>query len=93
MLGQLDRLLAIAAMPRITLGIVPARARYRAPVSNFIMFDDRMVMVETIAAEMTVTQPREIALYGRTFDALAKQAVTGDESRALIRKAIEVRSE
>lgn len=88
MVGQLDRLLAVATMPRVTLGIVPTHALYEVPISNFIMFDNRMVMVETIAAEMTVTQPREIALYGRSFDALAEQSLTGETARKLISEAV-----
>ncbi|MEV5836918.1 helix-turn-helix transcriptional regulator [Nocardia sp. NPDC052112] len=92
MIGQLDRLLAVAGMPRVTFGIVSAGTVYRVPISNFIMFDNRRVMVENISAEVTITQPREIALYGRAFDALAGQSVTGDAARSLIRNALETRS-
>jgi hypothetical protein len=42
------------------------------------------VHVETVSAELAVTQPREIALYVKTFDELAKQAVTGSAARALV---------
>lgn len=91
MTGQLDRLLAVAGMPRVTLGIVPAGTRYQVPISNFIMFDDRLVMVENVTAELRITQPRELALYGRAFNVLAKQSVTGDQARALIRAALDLR--
>ncbi|GAB2675779.1 helix-turn-helix domain-containing protein [Nocardia goodfellowii] len=91
MIGQLDRLLAVASMPQVTLGIVPARTRYDVPISNFIMFDNRLVMVETVTAEMTITQPREIALYGRAFKALAGQSVTGEAARALIMTELKAR--
>ncbi|MFF0607774.1 hypothetical protein ACFYUD_03780 [Nocardia tengchongensis] len=40
--------------------------------------------IETITAELTITQPREIAVYGRTFDMLAELSVIGDAARALI---------
>jgi hypothetical protein len=56
------------------------------------MFDDRMVLVEAITAELKVTQPREIQLYRRAFDTLAGQSVTGDRARELIRKALDARS-
>lgn len=88
MMGQLDRLLAVVGMPRVWLGIVPAQSRYRVPISNFIMFDNRLVMVENVTAELTITQPREVAMYGRAFDVLAKQAVTGSQARELITAAI-----
>lgn len=92
MIGQLDRLLAIAGMPRVTLGIIPADAPYRVSMTNFVIFDNSRVMVETVTAELTITQPREIAQYGRAFDILAGQSLTGDDTRTLIRKAIESRT-
>jgi transcriptional regulator with XRE-family HTH domain len=88
MLGQLDRLLTILSFPRVQLGIVPSRMPYRVPTNQFIMFDDRTVHVETVSAELTVTQPREIALYIRAFRGLTKQAVYGTEARNLIQKRI-----
>ncbi|WP_067825475.1 helix-turn-helix domain-containing protein [Nocardia inohanensis] len=88
MCGQLDRLQAIIGMPRVTLGIVPLMAEAHVVVEGFMMFDNRMVKVEAHTAELTVTQPREIALYGRAFDILAGQSVTGDAARALIRTAL-----
>lgn len=92
MAGQLDRLLAVLGMPRVLFGIVPAETRYQVPISNFIMFDDRTVMVENVTAELTITQPREVATYGRAFDVLAKQAVRGNAARALISAALELRA-
>ncbi|MGW4249865.1 DUF5753 domain-containing protein, partial [Nocardia sp. NPDC004722] len=92
MVNQLDRLYTILGMPRLTLGIVPSMAEALAAVENFVLFDNRLVKVEGATAELTITQPREIALYGRAFDTLAGQSVTGNEARALIRKAIDARS-
>ncbi|WP_063824837.1 helix-turn-helix domain-containing protein [Nocardia pseudovaccinii] len=93
MAGQMDRLLAIQNMPRVLFGIVPAETRYQAPISNFIIFDDRMVMVENLTAELTITQPREIATYARAFDILAQQSVTGRAARNLITAALERRTD
>ncbi|WP_280381928.1 helix-turn-helix domain-containing protein [Nocardia wallacei] len=91
MIGQLDRLWAVVGMPRVTLGIVPTAAPYRVSMMNFILFDKTRAMVETVTAELTITQPREIAQYGRAFDVLAGQSVTGDAARTLIRRALEAR--
>ncbi|WP_369801596.1 Scr1 family TA system antitoxin-like transcriptional regulator [Nocardia sp. NRRL WC-3656] len=78
-LGPLDRLLTPMALPRIALGIVPARATYEAPTINgFIMFDRTMIHVETISAELTITQPREVAVYEHIFKVLGELAVYGD---------------
>ncbi|MGW5518400.1 helix-turn-helix domain-containing protein [Nocardia africana] len=91
MQGQLDRLYSIIGMPRFTLGIVPRAAEGKVVVENCVIFDNRLVKVEGHAAELTITQPREVTLYGRAFDLLAGQSVTGDAARELIRKALESR--
>ncbi|WP_280406749.1 DUF5753 domain-containing protein, partial [Nocardia carnea] len=93
MLGQLDRLLTVMSLPRVVLGILPDQATYEAPAINgFVMYDTRLVLVETVSAELTITQPREIGLYRKMFDTLTRQAAYGDAARRLIRHAINQRS-
>jgi transcriptional regulator with XRE-family HTH domain len=90
MIGQLDRLLAVSALPSVSLGIIPARARMTlAPENAFLIFDQRMVMIETYSAELTITQPREIAVYEKAFSWLSDSAVHGRQARALILRAID----
>lgn len=84
MLGQLDRLLTFLSLPRVRLGIIPATATYQVPTNQFIMFDDRMVHVETVSAELAITQPREISLYTKTFQQLSRSAVYGQAAKELI---------
>lgn len=91
MAGQLDRLLAVIGLSRVTFGIVPATAELPMQTTNFVMFDDRMVMVETMTAELTISQPREIAQYHRAFNTLAGKAVTEDAARGVIWTALERR--
>jgi len=93
MVGQLDRLMAVIGLSRVLLGIVPAQAGPPMQTTNFVLFDNRMVTVEGITAELTITQPREVAIYGRAFDTLAGQSVTGDAARRLIRRALAGRIE
>lgn len=88
MLEQLDRLLTAMSLPRVVIGILPTKAHYRTPVNNFIMFDSRMVQVETISAELTITQPSEIALYDKAFHRLKNQAIHGQDARAMIGEAM-----
>ncbi len=92
MIGQMDRLLAVQGMPRVTLGIVPATAPFETTTTGFVMFDTSTVYVEAITAELTITQPREIKVYHRTFDTLAGQSVTGEAARLLIRRALDSRA-
>ncbi|GAA3749122.1 helix-turn-helix transcriptional regulator [Plantactinospora mayteni] len=88
MAGQLDRLLTVLSLPRVRLGVLPAGHLYQVPSNQFILFDDRLVHVEAITAELAITQPREIALYVKAFDALAAGAKYGQEAKDLVAGAL-----
>ena len=90
MAGQLDRLLSVMSMSRIRLGVIPATAPYLVPTNQFIIFDERLVHVESVSAEITVTQPREIALYLRAFTKIAEAARYGPAARELIKEEIDM---
>lgn len=90
MAGQLDRLMALTGSPNIHLGVIPFDAVYPAkPTHGFWLHDERVVLVETIGAELTLTQPHEISLYTKVFARLASAAVYGRKARALIGKIAE----
>lgn len=89
MIGQLDRLLAVMSLPRVTFDVIPSRAEYQVPTNQFIIFDNRLVHVETISAELSINQPRELALYAKAFQQLAHQAVTGAAARSLVTAALD----
>jgi hypothetical protein len=59
------------------------------PAEDFWIFDQAQVNVELISGWLTLTQPREIAAYGKAFSDLADLAVRGPQARALITKAID----
>lgn len=84
MAGQLHHLLDLLNNTRLVVGILRIGAGFRCPTNNFLMYDQRLVQVETVTAELSITQPREIALYDKTFQALTQQAVYGASARALI---------
>ncbi|MEU4350158.1 helix-turn-helix transcriptional regulator [Streptomyces sp. NPDC023838] len=91
MAGQLDRLIALASLPSVSLGIVPLGVQRGGgwPVESFTMYDDEQVNVELVSAHLTVTQPGEIAEYAKAFTELSAIAVYGTAARALIRSAID----
>jgi transcriptional regulator with XRE-family HTH domain len=89
MAGQLAHLSEQSALPSVTLGIIPARAaRTMWSSPGFWIFDESRVLIETPAAELAITQPREIAVYMRTFAELAAMAAYGNQARELIDLAI-----
>ncbi|MBP0448621.1 hypothetical protein J5Y04_03560 [Kitasatospora sp. RG8] len=84
----MDHLLTVMPLPGVSLGVIPLGVeRIIWPLEAFYLHDDREVAVETLTAEVTVKQPREIADYQRAFGELAKMAVHGDAARALIASA------
>ncbi|AHH22125.1 putative DNA-binding protein [Nocardia nova SH22a] len=88
MADQLRHVLDLMELPRLVFGIVPADSPYFRRTTDFVLYDRRKVLVETITAESAVTQPREIALYEKVFNQLSEQAVHGDDARDLIGDAL-----
>jgi hypothetical protein len=86
---QLAGLLAGSRWPGISLGII-ARGSSRAhhAAETFSLYGDTTVVIETVSAIITVTQPREIALYVRYFSEAARSAVYGSAARELISGAL-----
>lgn len=90
MAGQLGHLLKIMGQPNVSLGVIPFGARRNIwPLEAFYAFDDGLVAVETLTAEINISTPGEIATYLKAFGELAKLAVRGPKARACITRAID----
>lgn len=90
MLGQLDRLVSLSALPNVKFGIIGFETAYVvAPAHGFWILDGDRVMVETFSAELNLAQPQEITLYRGIFDALAGVASYGRSARAIINRVID----
>jgi transcriptional regulator with XRE-family HTH domain len=60
MAGQLDRLVSVSTLKTIRFGVIPFEVQLPvAPVHGFWIYDDRVVHVEHLTAELKITQPRE----------------------------------
>lgn len=90
MAAQLGYLLTAGALPAVSLGIIPDATAQRIlwPQELFHVYDDTLVSVELLSAQVNITQPGEIALYLAAFEELRSMAVYGAEARALVVKAI-----
>jgi transcriptional regulator with XRE-family HTH domain len=83
--GQLGRLLEVMSQPNVSLGVIPLMTeRLAVGSTGFWIFDDTLVALETPTASIEVTQPEEIRLYARMFEALQTSAVFGRDARSLI---------
>lgn len=88
MAEQLDRLYNIVGLRSVELGIIPfgVQLRRTAPHAYWI-YDQRLVIVETISEELWLTGEDDIRLYERAWDWLAESAEYGAPARRLIGRA------
>ncbi len=88
--GQLDRLLAVSGMDTVTLAVIPFTATLPVvPSHAFTMFDDTLVLVEMIGAELAFRAADEKALDTDVFERLWRVGVQNERAADLINKAID----
>ncbi|MEU2797730.1 helix-turn-helix transcriptional regulator [Streptomyces sp. NPDC007117] len=88
MAEQLGYLLQVAALPTVTLGIVPSRAMPMWPLETFTIFDEEQVGVELLTAAITITTPSEVAQYLAAHEELSAGAAHGPAALRLIARAV-----
>ncbi|MGH8626224.1 MAG: helix-turn-helix domain-containing protein [Gammaproteobacteria bacterium] len=89
MANQLNRLLEVMPLHRISLGIIPAMGQRHTWASvGFWIFDQHTVHIDTPSAELTITQRGEIAVFEKKFSRQQQSAVYGHKARDLINRAI-----
>ncbi|WP_431933664.1 helix-turn-helix domain-containing protein [Nonomuraea jabiensis] len=85
MLAQLDRLVTVATLSHVTLGVVPWSVQVPTfPLHGFTIYDDTVSVIESLTGDLTLTGPDELAAHVETFEAFAGVAVYGDELRKLL---------
>lgn len=85
MAEQVDRLASLSRLPNIDIRIVPLLERQQDVANHaFVIRDDRTVTVETVHAEIVVTDPRDVSLYVHKFEGFASMALSGDAMRAML---------
>jgi transcriptional regulator with XRE-family HTH domain len=93
LLGQLDRLVAMSALPSLDLRVLPsAVASPVMPLSGFWL-GEAAAYIETLTAEQTLAGPDDLALYRRAFELLHAASAAGPDAVALIQRvAAELRT-
>jgi transcriptional regulator with XRE-family HTH domain len=91
MVEQLEYLLGLLDLPRVSVGIIPAMAErtFIARIPFWIWDDARVTIgtaatVDAVTRELDLTRQEEVALYIAAFDAVNQSAVYGDRARELI---------
>ncbi len=83
--AQLEKLLVVSTLRNVELGVVPFGVLLETDARHgFWIMDDRLVIVETYAAELRLTDPGDLVVYGRIFEQMTQVAVYGDQARRLI---------
>lgn len=83
--AQLDRLVVLSGLDNVELAVLPFTARLpKSPGHSFWIHDDRLVLVETVSAELSLRDPEDIELYARLFELFWEVAARGDDAIALI---------
>lgn len=91
LLGQLDRLVSVAGLATVELGVIPFPAMPVMPLTGFRLHDD-IALVETMSGEQQLHEAEEVAVYAQAFERLRDAAATGPDAVALIQRvAAEVR--
>jgi hypothetical protein len=76
MLAQYDRLLSVAGLSNVELGIITMERPGSMPYMHaFQMYGDELVTVETFTAELRVQEAQDIARYSQVFDTLREACV------------------
>jgi transcriptional regulator with XRE-family HTH domain len=83
--AQLDRLLVLAGLETVQIAVLLWTTELpTTPEHNFVMFDDRLVLVETINAELSIRDAEDIALYARLFEMYWDVAAKDEQASAEI---------
>lgn len=89
MADQLERVIAELTSGRAEVGVIPMRCSTDVvPSHGFWIFDDDRVLVETIGAELCLTEDDAIEPYRRVFDQLLRSAVRGPSAVRLVERVI-----
>jgi transcriptional regulator with XRE-family HTH domain len=90
MRGQLERILQVAALPHVEMGIIPSTAEMSSwPGHAFAIYEGPvpMVLVETLTTGLSVSEPDAVQMYRDTFHHLRAAAVRGSEMLRLVEEA------
>lgn len=82
---QMDRLISLSRLPHVDIRVVPF-TDLQTDIANhaFVIRDNRTVTVETVHAELVVTDPRDVSQYVNKFEGFASTALFGDDMRRMV---------
>lgn len=92
MVEQRDHLLAAASLEAVEIAVIPYdRQAPTAYIHPFVIYDipgAPVVLTEQYSDETFLSDPRDLAVYEKTFAVLHESALTGDEALEFIRSVM-----
>jgi transcriptional regulator with XRE-family HTH domain len=89
MAAQVDRLMSVASLPNVSLGVLmldqEAPDAYLHPFVLWELEGETLVTVETLSAELQINEPQELEVYRRTLERYRGAALWSDEAIAVVR--------
>ncbi|MFE0220079.1 helix-turn-helix domain-containing protein [Streptomyces albidoflavus] len=80
MAAQLDRITSLSRLPHVDIRVVPLAIQQQDIANHaFVIRDGRMVTIETVHAEVVVTDPRDVDLYVEKFNGFASVALSNEK--------------
>ena len=88
---QLQRMIDLTSLPNLQIGIIPfEQAVPLIPLNGFAIYDDEMVVIESLSGEQQLSTGGDIDLYLQAFDACLEVAVKGADAAELMRRFLGV---
>jgi hypothetical protein len=82
MLAQLDRLQTVSDLPNVDLAVLPLGVEPpQSPLNSFDIYDEALVLVETLTEQLAIRDPEDIRLYVRAWEDFRAASVSGAEAR------------
>jgi len=86
--AQLERIHQVSTFESVSIGVIPLDTAAVAAIPHgFVIYgedDDAYVTVETVHADVEVTEPSDVALYQDQWTHLGRMAVFGDAARQFV---------
>ncbi|GAA4535432.1 helix-turn-helix domain-containing protein [Amycolatopsis samaneae] len=83
--GQARHLAELDEMATVSIQVIPLRRRVRwLPLNVFVIYDDKLVTIETDAGLIVLRDPRDIQHHLELFTQFSASAFHGEDCRALL---------
>jgi hypothetical protein len=85
MIEQIDRIIEVSRLDGVQIGVIPARRPVSVfPLHGFDLYDERAVIVGTVATTAIITEPADVRLHINILESLNRVADFGEAARGTL---------